>query len=64
MLKNPAEYEIDISSAKLTAISSAKLTAIPRQVFPDSLLGVSAGTCERALVDESGMIRTQMGEAQ
>jgi hypothetical protein len=56
MLKNPAEYEI--------YISSAKLTAIPRQVSPDSLLGVSAGTCERALVDESGIIRTRMGEAQ
>jgi hypothetical protein len=31
--------------------------------FPSSLLGVSAGVCQRALVDESGKIRTQM-EAQ
>jgi len=53
MLKNPAEYERDILSAKFTVIS--------RQVSPDSLLGVSAGICQRALVDESGMIRTQMG---
>jgi hypothetical protein len=29
--------------------------------FPSSLLGVSAGVCQRALVDESGTIRTQMG---
>jgi hypothetical protein len=35
MLKNPAEYERDTSSAKRTVIS--------RQVSPDSLLGMSAG---------------------
>jgi hypothetical protein len=52
MLKNPAEYERDISLAKFTATSL--------QVSPDSLLGVSAGICQRAVVDESGVIRTQM----
>jgi hypothetical protein len=31
------------------------------QVSPALLLCVSAGICQRALVDESGMIRTQMG---
>jgi hypothetical protein len=30
------------------------------QFLPDSLLGASAGNCQRALVNESGMIRTQM----
>jgi hypothetical protein len=49
MLKNPEKYESDILSAKLTAIS--------RQVSLDLLLGVSAGTCQRALVDVSEMIR-------
>jgi hypothetical protein len=34
MLKNPKDYERDISSAKFAAIS--------RQVFPDLLLGMSA----------------------
>jgi hypothetical protein len=29
--------------------------------LPASLVGVSDGICHRALVDESGMIRTQMG---
>jgi hypothetical protein len=33
----------------------------PRQVFPVSLLHVSAGNCQRALLDESGIIRNQMG---
>jgi hypothetical protein len=51
MLKNSPEYERDTSSEKFTAIS--------RQVPPASLLGVSAGYCQRALVDESGMFRTQ-----
>jgi hypothetical protein len=41
-------------------ISSAKFTAISRQLSPDLLLGVSAGICQRGLVDESGMIITQM----
>jgi hypothetical protein len=40
---------------------SAKFTAISRQVCPDSLLGVCAGICQRAVVDESGMIRNQIG---
>jgi hypothetical protein len=53
MLKNSAEYERDTSSAKFTAISS--------QVSPDSVLGVLAGTCQKALVDETEIIRTQMG---
>jgi hypothetical protein len=30
--------------------------------IPASLLGVSVGICQRALLDESGMIITQMGE--
>jgi hypothetical protein len=54
MLKNPAEYEREISSAKFTATY--------HQVSPDLLLGVSAGICQTALVDESGIIRTQMGK--
>jgi hypothetical protein len=52
MLKNPAEYERNILSAKFTAIV--------RQVFHDLLLGVSAGVCQRALLDESEMIGTLM----
>jgi hypothetical protein len=32
---------------------------LPRS--PTSLLGVSAGNCQTALLDESGMVRTQMG---
>jgi len=53
MLKIPAEYERDTSSPKYTAIF--------RQVSSPLLLGVSAGYCQRALVDESGMITIQMG---
>jgi hypothetical protein len=53
MLKNPAKYERDISSAKFTATS--------RQDSPHSLLSVSADNCQGALVDESGMVRSQMG---
>jgi hypothetical protein len=30
------------------------------QVFPATLLDTSAGNCQRALVDESGMIINQM----
>jgi hypothetical protein len=33
-----------------------------RQVFPASLPGVSAGYCQRALADKSGMIITRMGK--
>jgi len=32
------------------------------QVSPASILGVSAGYCQTALVGESGIIRTQMGK--
>jgi hypothetical protein len=53
MLKNLVEYYIDISTAKFTVIS--------HQASPDSLLGVSSGIFRRALVDESGMIVTQVG---
>jgi hypothetical protein len=53
MFINPAEYERDISSTKFTAIS--------HQVSLDLLLGVFAGICQRVLVDESGMVRIQMG---
>jgi hypothetical protein len=56
MLKIPAEYERDTSSAKFTAISY--------QISPASTLDASAGFCQRALVDELGMIRTQMGYVQ
>jgi hypothetical protein len=41
--------------------SSAKFTFISRQVSPASLPVVSAGYCQRAVMDESGIIRTQMG---
>jgi hypothetical protein len=44
MFKNPAGMKRDTLWAKFTAIS--------HQVSPDSLLGVSAGYCQRALVDE------------
>jgi hypothetical protein len=53
MLKNPAEYAI--------AISSGKFVAISRQVSPDWLIGVSTGTFQRTMMDESGMLGTQMG---
>jgi hypothetical protein len=53
MLRNPAEYERDISSAKFPDIS--------RQVSPDLLLGVPGGICQRVVVYGSGIIRTQMG---
>jgi len=35
--------------------------AISCQISPALLPDVSAGYCQRALVDESGMIRTQIG---
>jgi hypothetical protein len=34
---------------------------ISREVPPISLLDVFAGDCQKALVNKSGMIRTQMG---
>jgi hypothetical protein len=39
----------------------AKLTDFLAKFLPALLLGVSSGICQRAVVDESGMIRTQMG---
>jgi hypothetical protein len=33
-----------------------KFTAISRQVYPNLIINVSDGICERALVDDSGMI--------
>jgi hypothetical protein len=50
MLKNlTSNMKRDTSKAKFTAIS------------PASLLGVFVVYCQRVLVDESEMIRTQMG---
>jgi hypothetical protein len=51
-VKKPYRYERYTSYANFTAIS--------RQVYPASLPDASAGYCQRALVDESRMIRTQM----
>jgi hypothetical protein len=56
MLKNPVKYERDTLSEKFTAICC--------QVLPALLLHVSDIYGQRALVDESGVIRTQMGNAQ
>jgi hypothetical protein len=53
MLNIPAEYDRDTSPAKLTDIIA--------KFLPASLLGVSAGVCQRVLVDERRMIRTLMG---
>jgi hypothetical protein len=53
MIKIPAIHDKDTSLAKFRAISG--------QVFPASLLGVSTDYCQRALVDESGMTVSQMG---
>jgi hypothetical protein len=51
MLKIPAEYDRDTSSAKLTDFFA--------KFLPASLLGAAAaaGVCQRTLVDKSGMIR-------
>jgi hypothetical protein len=51
-----------IQSVPLKRYLQAKFTDISRQVSPASLLGVSAGYHQRALVCEPGMIRTQMGK--
>jgi hypothetical protein len=48
-VKKPCGYERDISSAKFTATS--------HQVSPYSLIVVSAGICQRGLVNESGIIK-------
>jgi hypothetical protein len=42
----------------------AKSLEMSRQVFTVSLLGAPSGYCQRDFVDESGMIRTQMGKSQ
>jgi hypothetical protein len=52
MLKNPAGYEKHFVG---------KIYTICLQVSPDSLLGVSAGICQKVLLDESEMIRTRTG---
>jgi hypothetical protein len=57
MLKNPEKYERD----KLLV---GKIHDHFSLSFPDSLLGMCAGYCQRALADESGMITTQKGNAQ
>jgi hypothetical protein len=44
-----------------TDTSWAKFTVISSQVSTDLLLGFSARNYQKALVDESGMMRTQMG---
>jgi hypothetical protein len=36
----------------------------PQQVSPATLLDVFVGSCKRSLVDESGMIRKQMGSIE
>jgi hypothetical protein len=52
MLKIPVEYDRDTLLAKLTDFFT--------KILPALLLGGSAGICQRALVDESRMMRTQM----
>jgi hypothetical protein len=51
-VKIPAEYDRDTSPAKLAHFFA--------KFAPALLLGVSVGIYQRALVDESGVIRTQM----
>jgi hypothetical protein len=41
---------------------TGKYNDIPCQVSSVTLLGACAGYCQRALVGESGMIRTQIGK--
>jgi hypothetical protein len=55
-VKDPYRYEQKEPRRKSSAIS--------RQVSSASLLGTSAGYCQRALVVESGMIRTQIRKTQ
>jgi hypothetical protein len=50
MLKIPAEYDRDTSLQKITGFSP---------FLPASVLGVCTGICQ--MVDDSGMITTQMG---
>jgi hypothetical protein len=53
MLKKPAQYERDTSSAN-SRISLVKF-------LPASLIDASAGSCLRPLVNESGMTRSETG---
>jgi hypothetical protein len=53
-VKSPAEYESDTSSAKFKGFFA--------KFLPASLQGVCFGICKTTLVDERGMIRTQMGK--
>jgi hypothetical protein len=55
-VENPAVNERDTSSANFTAIS--------RKGSAPLLLGVFAGYCQRFMVDESGMIKIQVGKAK
>jgi hypothetical protein len=52
MLKTPAEYDRDNSQLNQHAFLA--------KFLHDSLLGMSAGICNRAAVDKLRMIRTQM----
>jgi hypothetical protein len=52
-VKEPDRYEKTYFVGKIPAIS--------RQVYPASLPHISAGYCQTALVDESGISRTKMG---
>jgi hypothetical protein len=52
MLKNPTNTKMILRRQNSVTISS--------QVSPPSLLDVSAGNCQTAVVDESGIIRIQM----
>jgi hypothetical protein len=54
MIKNPASMKEILRSQNSSAIS--------RQVSSASLLNISGGNYQRALVDDSGMIITQMGK--
>jgi hypothetical protein len=53
MLIIPEEYDRDTSPINERAFLA--------KLLPASLLDVSAGIFQRALMDESGIIRTQMG---
>jgi hypothetical protein len=53
MLKNPVSMK--------EILHRHNTTTIFHQVSPALLLDISAGNCQRALVDVSGMVRTQMG---
>jgi hypothetical protein len=52
MLKIPAEYDTDTSPAKWPFLAN---------FLPASLVGDLPGICQKALVDESGIMITQIG---